>query len=169
MTLFEEWDDLINNQTKDTVKAFWKEYSEGEMKIYSYLLSHKDENLEGTIKELSEKFGVREVIFEGFLDGVQSSLKDGESLGDIKSFDENTSVSVDVDVKKLYTNMLKANADHLYTLPEWKNVLSDEEREELTKEYKRSKIYHAPKKVGRNDPCPCGSGRKYKNCCGKNA
>jgi preprotein translocase subunit SecA len=23
-------------------------------------------------------------------------------------------------------------------------------------------------KVGRNDPCPCGSGRKYKQCCGKN-
>ena len=25
------------------------------------------------------------------------------------------------------------------------------------------------KKVGRNDPCPCGSGKKYKNCCGKDA
>ena len=24
------------------------------------------------------------------------------------------------------------------------------------------------KEVGRNDPCPCGSGKKYKNCCGKN-
>ena len=24
----------------------------------------------------------------------------------------------------------------------------------------------ADKKVGRNDPCPCGSGKKYKNCCG---
>ena len=24
------------------------------------------------------------------------------------------------------------------------------------------------KKVGRNDPCPCGSGKKYKNCCGAN-
>ncbi|RKZ25637.1 hypothetical protein DRQ29_06015, partial [bacterium] len=23
------------------------------------------------------------------------------------------------------------------------------------------------KKIGRNDPCPCGSGKKYKNCCGK--
>jgi len=23
------------------------------------------------------------------------------------------------------------------------------------------------KKVGRNDPCPCGSGKKYKRCCGK--
>ena len=26
----------------------------------------------------------------------------------------------------------------------------------------------AGKKIGRNDPCPCGSGKKYKNCCGKN-
>ena len=25
------------------------------------------------------------------------------------------------------------------------------------------------KKVGRNDPCPCGSGKKYKKCCGANA
>ena len=24
-------------------------------------------------------------------------------------------------------------------------------------------------KIGRNDPCPCGSGKKYKNCHGKNA
>lgn len=27
--------------------------------------------------------------------------------------------------------------------------------------------YIAPKKVGRNEPCPCGSGKKYKNCCGR--
>ena len=27
--------------------------------------------------------------------------------------------------------------------------------------------YVAPPKVGRNDPCPCGSGKKYKNCCGR--
>jgi hypothetical protein len=25
------------------------------------------------------------------------------------------------------------------------------------------------KKIGRNDPCPCGSGRKYKNCCADKA
>ena len=29
--------------------------------------------------------------------------------------------------------------------------------------------FRAEKKVGRNDPCPCGSGKKYKNCCGKSA
>lgn len=28
--------------------------------------------------------------------------------------------------------------------------------------------YNANPKVGRNDPCPCGSGKKYKHCCGKN-
>lgn len=28
--------------------------------------------------------------------------------------------------------------------------------------------YHEPKpKIGRNEPCPCGSGKKYKKCCGK--
>ena len=30
-------------------------------------------------------------------------------------------------------------------------------------------VKRAAKKVGRNDPCPCGSGKKYKNCCGKDA
>ena len=29
-------------------------------------------------------------------------------------------------------------------------------------------VTRATPKVGRNDPCPCGSGKKYKNCCGKN-
>jgi preprotein translocase subunit SecA len=28
-------------------------------------------------------------------------------------------------------------------------------------------IVNSEPKVGRNDPCPCGSGKKYKNCCGK--
>jgi preprotein translocase subunit SecA len=31
----------------------------------------------------------------------------------------------------------------------------------------RSAPLKSGKKVGRNDPCPCGSGKKYKNCCGK--
>lgn len=32
-----------------------------------------------------------------------------------------------------------------------------------------SPIVRATPKVGRNDPCICGNGRKYKKCCGKNA
>jgi len=34
--------------------------------------------------------------------------------------------------------------------------------EETAHTYKREEP-----KVGRNDPCPCGSGKKYKKCCGK--
>ena len=39
---------------------------------------------------------------------------------------------------------------------------------------KEIKVVHTPitnaePKIGRNEPCPCGSGKKYKNCCGKNA
>jgi preprotein translocase subunit SecA len=30
-------------------------------------------------------------------------------------------------------------------------------------------IRNMGQKVGRNDPCPCGSGRKFKNCCGKSS
>jgi len=36
-----------------------------------------------------------------------------------------------------------------------------------TPEYSQTVINEGPK-VGRNDPCPCGSGKKYKNCCGRN-
>ncbi len=33
---------------------------------------------------------------------------------------------------------------------------------------KKKPYIRKTKKVGRNDPCPCGSGKKYKNCCGRN-
>ena len=36
------------------------------------------------------------------------------------------------------------------------------------KPVKKNVPVHAAQKIGRNDPCPCGSGKKYKNCCGKN-
>jgi preprotein translocase subunit SecA len=39
--------------------------------------------------------------------------------------------------------------------------------------YKENKVHHnmtvrKKEKIGRNAPCPCGSGKKYKNCCGAN-
>ena len=34
---------------------------------------------------------------------------------------------------------------------------------------KRKPVVKKEQKIGRNDPCSCGSGKKYKNCCGKNA
>jgi len=35
-----------------------------------------------------------------------------------------------------------------------------------TPDVKQAPIHREAPKVGRNDPCPCGSGKKYKKCCG---
>ncbi|MDR2848612.1 MAG: preprotein translocase subunit SecA [Bacteroidales bacterium] len=40
--------------------------------------------------------------------------------------------------------------------------------EDTREQQKPQPIVKTEKKVGRNDPCPCGSGKKYKNCCGAN-
>ena len=45
---------------------------------------------------------------------------------------------------------------------EVKNIKTNDGKEGV-----KSKPKKADKKVGRNDPCPCGSGKKYKQCCGK--
>ena len=56
---------------------------------------------------------------------------------------------------------------------EEKQDLSDPAQQEAasrdTREQQKTEPYRAEKTVGRNDPCPCGSGLKYKNCHGKNA
>lgn len=45
----------------------------------------------------------------------------------------------------------------------------DEAAAKDTREQPKNEPYVAPTKVGRNDPCPCGSGKKFKHCHGKNA
>lgn len=165
MSLFAEWKNLMENQTEETFEEFWKEYSETETKIYKHILSNHEEHLTGTVAELVEKFQVNKVIFMGFLDGINSSLN---TPNDLDSVDDNFMVDLDIDFEKLYFNMLDAEADYLYTLKEWEQVLPEEKIISIIKDYKKSKIVHVEKKPGRNDPCPCGSGKKYKKCCGKN-
>ena len=43
----------------------------------------------------------------------------------------------------------------------------DSDQQQVKSEINKTVVNQGPK-VGRNDPCPCGSGKKYKNCCGKN-
>ena len=73
----------------------------------------------------------------------------------------------DFDNELLYKNMVAANAEWLYNLEQWNDIFSEEKRKELYKEQKRSTTVVKEKKIGRNEPCPCGSGKKYKHCCGR--
>ena len=50
------------------------------------------------------------------------------------------------------------------TLPKW--VLKGHTQAELAN-MPHGSVVRVGKKIGRNDPCPCGSGKKYKYCCGR--
>ena len=165
MTLFEQWRELIENQTDETFKDFWTEYSGAETKIYSAILDNPEEKVSGKIGELAAAHEVRPVIYMGFLDGINTSLKNGEI--ELDNLDENSEIELDIDMEKLLYNMLAADAEYLYTLPQWETVLSADKIKEIVKAFKKSKTVVKGEKIGRNDPCPCGSGKKYKKCCGR--
>ena len=166
-TLLEQWKDIEYDESADraSLQRFWVTYFQIEKEIYEQLLSNPDEEVKGTVKELAEKYGQEVLTMVGFLDGIDESLKEPNP---IETMDEDTVVSLVFDKEKLYKNMVAAKADWLYELPQWKEIYSEEELKKLYKEQKESTTIRKEKKIGRNDPCPCGSGKKYKKCCGKN-
>ena len=118
------------------------------------------------VKDLAEKYNMDVMTMVGFLDGINESLKEANP---IETMDEDTEVSLAFDKEKLYKNMVDARADWLYELPQWNDIYDEETRRRLFLEQRKSGIIRKEKKIGRNDPCPCGSGKKYKKCCGRNA
>ena len=56
--------------------------------------------------------------------------------------------------------------EEIFVPGEGSSLLDPAHAEEEEEEEERAEPYVAAVKVGRNDPCPCGSGKKYKKCCG---
>ncbi len=168
MALLEQWRDMAYSESVDRQKlqALWTKYFQLEKNIYAELLKNPDEAVSGTVKELAEKYGVDLMTMTGFLDGINDSLK---VPNPIEEMEEDTAVSLDFDKELLYKNMVAADAEWLYNLPEWEQIFDEGKRKALYKEQKASTTIRKPEKVYPNDPCPCGSGKKYKKCCGKNA
>jgi hypothetical protein len=166
MSLFETWrNTAYKEQDEESQKEFWENYFEVEESIYDKLLTNTSEPTTGMIKDLAEQFGTDSLTFMGFLDGINDSLHEPLKLEELE---EESSIVLDVDLEKLYYNMLAAKAEWLYTLPQWDDLLTDEKRKEITKLQRLSGTVVKEKEAGRNDPCPCGSGKKYKKCCGAN-
>ena len=165
-TLLEQWKDIAYDETADRgqLQNFWGSYFQIEKEIYEKLLSNPDEEVRGTVKELAERYGQDVMTMVGFLDGIDESLV---VPNPIDTLDEDTVVNLVFDKEKLYKNMVAARADWLYELPQWEEIFSESELKKLYKEQKESTTIRKGKKIGRNDPCPCGSGKKYKKCCGK--
>ena len=167
MALLKQWYAVAYDEkaNKGDLQRFWARYFDLERGVYAQLLENPDEEVKGTVKELAEKYNLSLLEMAGFLDGINDSLVEANP---IEEMEEDTVVSLKFDKVKLYKNMVAAKADWLYELPQWEPIFDEATRKALYLEEKKSGTIVKDKKIGRNDPCPCGSGRKYKQCCGKN-
>ena len=166
MALLEKWREMAYNDAADRnqLQAFWAAYFKEEKEIYAQLLKKPDEVVQGTVKELADRYKVSVMTMTGFLDGINDSLKEQNP---IEEMEEDTVVNFGFDKALLYKNMVAAEAAWLYNLEEWKDIFDEDTRKALYKEQKASTTIVKEAKVYPNDPCPCGSGKKYKKCCGK--
>ena len=167
MALLQEWKKIAYDETKDkgAIQRFWANYFNLEKGVYEKLLTEPDVEVKGTVKELAEKYNLSVMEMTGFLDGINDSLV---TPNPIEEMEEDTVVSLLFDKARLYKNMVDAKADWLYELPQWKEIFDDATRKELYLEQKKSGTIIKEAKIYPNDPCPCGSGKKYKKCCGRN-
>ncbi len=166
MSLLETWrEEAYEIEGEENQEKFWQEYFDIEKGIYSEILDKPEEAIKGKIFDLAKRFNTDVMHFTGFLDGINTSLKEPINL---EEMEEDTELDFSIDIEKLYFNMLGAKAHWLYNLPQWDNLLTVERRKEITKEERLSGTVIKGEKIGRNDPCPCGSGKKYKKCCGAN-
>lgn len=167
-TLLDKWRAKAYDETADkgALQKLWIEYFQKEKEIYQQLLTNPDEEVKGTVKELAEKYSVDIMTMTGFLDGINDSLK---VENPIETMEEDTEVSLAFEKELLFKNMVAAEADWLYNLEEWNAIFDEDTKKALYKEQKSSTTIVKEAKIYPNDPCPCGSGKKYKKCCAKNA
>ncbi|MBR1454946.1 MAG: SEC-C domain-containing protein [Lachnospiraceae bacterium] len=168
MALIDNWHEIAYDTTdQNEMKKVWEKYFKEEKEIYKKLLSDVNKEVVGTVENLANEYGMDITYFIGFLEGINESI---EKPNPIEKLKESSKVKIKIKPEDLYYNMVKAKASWLYELTEWDNILSKEKRDELYRKCKDSLIIKRDgDKVYPNDPCPCGSGKKYKKCCGKNA
>jgi len=163
MTLYDQWKRSSYDQQGQPVKRAWDEYLAYEKKAYKKILSQKLQLLEGTVAELAEQLGFSHIHTAAFMDGIQEAI---DNPPEVEKVEADTAVKIEIDFKRLYKQMVEYKAKELYNLPEWDDILTQEEQKELYTEQKQSKTIKNAEKIGRNDPCSCGSGKKHKKCCG---
>jgi hypothetical protein len=164
MNLYQQWQSRMEeNQKTGTYRDYFRDYLAQETEAYREILDGEQKKINGVMKDLAGHYHMEPVTFAGFLDGINTSLTQEVNLEELT---EDSAIDVTIDYEKLYYNMLKAKADWLYGLPQWGSLLSEDKKKEI-----RLKLHEdshvTVNKTGRNDPCPCGSGKKYKKCCGK--
>ncbi|MCL2664653.1 MAG: SEC-C metal-binding domain-containing protein [Defluviitaleaceae bacterium] len=165
MGLYEAWKRIAFDTMGQTVSRIWDIYLPLEKKVYESILREKCTRVEGTVKELAARFNMTTLQVCAFFDGINEAV---DGLPDLEDMEEDTAVAFDIEYERLYKQMVEYKAEKLYSLPEWDNVIEPDRQKELYSEQKNSRtVVREAAKVGRNAACPCGSGKKFKQCCGK--
>ena len=151
------------------------------------ILSKKVEDLYDTRHEVAKKDGTEEVlslverqvilkeINEKWMDHIDAieNLKSGINLRAYGQTNPLEAYKIEsFDMFEQLVNSIKNDATRaVFSLKKQNNVQNVKLDIRNMKTNEDSEAAHTPrkveKKVGRNEPCPCGSGKKYKNCCGK--
>ena len=165
MAILQDWQKIAYNEnaSQGELQKFWQRYFLLEKGVYEKLLTNPDEKVEGTVKELADKYGLTILEMAGFLDGINDSLVNDNP---IETMDENTRVNLVFDKEKLYKNMVDAKADWLYNLPMWDDIFDKETKHRLYMDNFQILKYKFPvseklipgffKKKNRNRIRPCG-------------
>ena len=180
----EDIDDIVKTVNENLLKNDMKARDLYEKKeesviesIYDKLVEEYETKIEVVPKEISDEF--EKVIMLNIIDrywtehiNTMSHLREGIHLRSyaqndplreytVEGFDLFDKMMQKID-KEVTTFLLRAEVkQNLERKEVSKNKLTNDGKDEVKKAPKKSQ------KVGRNDPCPCGSGRKYKQCCGK--
>jgi len=163
LTLYEQWKRISIDQQGQMVKHVWDEYLLEEKGVYKGILSRKQQLAEGTVDTIAKSFGLSNVYMVAFLDGIHEAV---DGLPPIEEVVAETEIKLEIDFKRLYKQMVEYKAEDLYNLKEWDDIFTQEEQKEFYLEQKRAHTIRKGEKIGRNEPCTCGSGKKYKRCCG---
>ena len=167
---------LIPEDKKDKVT---KDSFKGDMKKLAhrlYELKEKEINDSEKMREL-ERVVLLKVIDQHWMDHIDNmdQMRQGIGLQSLAQKDpliEYKYASYDM-FEEMSNGIQDDTVKTLYRV----RVVTEPKREEVAQPMFTNKddtdtkkpVQRKNEKVGRNDPCPCGSGKKYKNCCGRNA
>ena len=153
MSLYENWMEKAFSKDGRSIEGIWEDYLPKEQRIYEYIIGEKVGKLEGRVSELAQRFGMTAEEIVAFVDGIHDAVPENYEMDTLT---EDSDITLTIDFESLFT------------LPQWDGIFDADTRKRLTLEQKKSRTVVKGTKVGRNDPCPCGSGKKYKKCCGAN-
>ncbi|WHY79926.1 SEC-C metal-binding domain-containing protein [Neobacillus sp. WH10] len=162
---------LIGFQNDDVVKEVAPYLKKPESIIFatSVVENIKTELAVKVLREAyraAEELGDQDLLIEALCHQLSKA-----ALPEISTHMENEYLSGMVDIEQVVYSYYSILEEQHPELEEWKHAAFESEMDYRNAQEQTNLLQSLPirneNQVGRNDPCPCGSGKKYKKCCGK--